>query len=116
MNPAPPVTIAESVHRVLSSPAYCRCCRSHCIEFLLRPDELGRSSTPASTHAANRFPRHEIGEAVAARVAVAADLLPVDVDVSDASLLELGPEGLQALAAGQQLDRLGVEDGVVEDS
>ena len=43
------------------------------------------------------------------------DLFPVDVNMRDAPLLEGLMELLGTLARGQELDGLGIENGVVED-
>ena len=104
MNPAPPVTIVKSVHDVLHSTAFAtigasRPIASHstAVELLLAlRSARAAPSTPASTQSANRSRRHEVGEAVAVRVAMALDLLPVDVDVRDAPLAELGAERFRA--------------------
>ena len=43
------------------------------------------------------------------------DLFPVDVDVSDLPAPELAAELVGRSALGEELDRLGIEHGVVED-
>jgi hypothetical protein len=56
--------------------------------FLLRIDDKGAIENARHDPLGKTLTSYELGEAAACGVAVALDLLPVDVDVRDAPLLE----------------------------